>query len=762
MFNNFQEETRKILMNAKLEMQELKHPYVGSEHLMLAILKADNIISNKLKSYNLDYDIFKSEIIKLVGVGKKKSTCLLYTPLLKRVLESAMIDSRENNKGVVTINHLIAALLEEGEGIAIRIMLGLGVDIDAMYEEFSNKLINVKKNEKLQIEEIGVDLTKKALDGEIEKVVGRDVEIRKVLEILSRKKKNNPILIGDAGVGKTAIVEELARLIATGDVPINLKNKRIISIDMASAVAGTKYRGEFEQRINKMLKELEDNPDIILFIDEIHTIVGAGGAEGAIDASNIFKPSLARNKMRLIGATTTEEYKKFIENDKALDRRFQKVIVKEPNEKELKNILLSIKKSYEEYHHVKIIDELLDSIINLSNKYIQNRKQPDKAIDILDEVCAYVSLKENDSVKKYNKLNKKLNKIISDKKKAIMNNDFKEATNLKIKENKVMDQVNKLELDLCNTKSNNYVSINDIIKIVSEKSNVPIYKTNKDSKKDIELLRSELKQEIIGQDEAIEELVKIYKQIKLGFKDDNPYSILFAGPSGVGKTKLAKIFSKYITNSVIKLDMSEYTEPSTINKLIGSPAGYIGYNDTKNIFDKVKDNPYSVIILDELEKANSSVISLFLSILDEGIIHDAKGDAISFKNTIIIMTSNVGYLKENIGFNKDNKNNLKENFSLPFINRIDKIVHFEKISKINIRKIVNNKIKILKEKYNDFKINISKNIIDEVIEKCKYEEYGARKIDKIIKQYLEQMIVSNIIDNKTDIKINSLQEKQVN
>ena len=762
MFNNFKEDTRKVLMNAKLEMQELKHPYIGSEHLLLSILKNKNEVSERLKDFGLTYDIFKSEIIKLVGVGKNKSTCLLYTPLLKRVMESAMIDSRENNNGNVTINHLFAALLEEGEGVAIRVMLGLDIDLDALYDEFSSKIIKFRKNEKLEVDEIGVDLTKKALNKEIDRVVGRENEIRKILEILSRKKKNNPILIGDAGVGKTAIVEELAYLIVTGDVPINLKNKRIISIDMASAVAGTKYRGEFEERINKMLKELEDNDDIILFIDEIHTIVGAGGAEGAIDASNIFKPALARNKMRLIGATTTEEYKKFIENDKALDRRFQKVNIKEPNDKELKKILLNIKKSYEDYHHVIIDNKLLGEIITLSNKYIQNRKQPDKAIDILDEVCAYVSLKENKEIKKYNELNKELKDIIDTKKKEILHNNFKKATDLKLKENKLMDKINKLELEICKEKNNNVVELKDIVKIVSEKANIPIYKRDNKDKKDILDLKNKLSKSIIGQDDAILELIKIYKQIKLNFKDDNPYSILFVGPSGVGKTKMAKMFAKNISRSVIKLDMSEYSESHSISKLIGSPAGYIGYSDSKNIFDKIKDNPFSVIILDELEKAHNNIISLFLSILDEGVVHDAKGELINFKNTIIIMTSNVGYLKDSIGFNKLGRDNLKENFSIPFINRIDNIVHFNGMNKKMIKTIINNNISKLKEKYCDIKITVSKDVIEEIIELSNYEVSGARKIEKIIKKYLEDRIVSNIIENVDEIDIKSLKKEQLN
>ena len=402
MFGQFTEEARKILVNAKSEMMELRHPYVGSEHRLLAILKSKNNVSKKLKQYNLDYDKFKNKIIEILGFGTKESEWFLYTPLLKRIMENAMLDCKEKNSEV-TIEALFSSLLEEGEGVAIRILLNLNIDLDKLYNEFNYKIFKPKKK-KLLLEELGTDLTNKA--NELDPVIGREDEIKRVIEILSRRTKNNPLLIGEAGVGKTAIVEELSRRIINGDVPNNLKTKRIISLDMATLVAGTKYRGEFEERVRKILKEVEEDNDIILFIDEIHTLVGAGGAEGAIDASNIFKPALSRNKLRCIGATTISEYKKFIESDKALERRFQKVNIEIPNKDVVKQILLKLKPIYENYHHVIIKDELLDKIIELSDKYIFDRNQPDKSIDILDEVCAKSSLKESKELIEYNKLNK--------------------------------------------------------------------------------------------------------------------------------------------------------------------------------------------------------------------------------------------------------------------------------------------------------------------------------------------------------------------
>ena len=424
MFGNFEEDARKVLVNAKKEMYDLKHPYVSSEHLLLAILKDDNEISKKLKGYDLDYNRFKGEVIKIIGKGSKASEWFLYTPLLKRIIENASYDAKENNNGIVTVNHLFASLLDEGEGVAIRILIGMDIDIDELYNEFADKSINQKAHKKLLIEDLGVDLNKKALDGCLDPVTGRGEEIKRVLEILCRRRKNNPLLIGEAGVGKTAIVEELANMIVSGEVPLALRDKRIISLDMASSVAGTKYRGEFEERMNKILKEIEENDDIILFIDEIHTLVGAGGAEGAIDASNIFKPALARGKIRCIGATTIDEYKKYIEKDSALERRFQTVVIKAPDKDTVKNILMNLKEIYESYHRVIISEEIIDLIINLSSKYIYNRNEPDRSIDVLDEVSAKVSLKESKNLKEYSFYNKKLKEIIKLKKEAILNNDF--------------------------------------------------------------------------------------------------------------------------------------------------------------------------------------------------------------------------------------------------------------------------------------------------------------------------------------------------
>lgn len=769
MFGNFTEEARKILVNAKIEMQNLKHPYVGSEHLVLAILKDKNNISKKLSTYKLDYQTFKQEIINIIGTGSQESNWFLYTPLLKRVIENAIIDSKENNKGEVTIEHLFSSLLEEGEGVAIRIMLGMNIDIDDLYNEFAHKLISGgkhKKSKKLLLEELGIDITKKAQNGEIDPVIGREKEIKRILEILSRRTKNNPLLIGEPGVGKTAIVEELARMISNNEVPRNLKNKRIISLDMATTVAGTKYRGEFEERVRKILKEIEENDDIILFIDEIHTLVGAGGAEGAIDASNIFKPALARNKLRCIGATTINEYKQYIEKDGALDRRFQRVFIETPSKETVKNILSQLRTVYEQYHLVTISDQMLDRIIELSEKYVYDRNQPDKAIDILDEVCAKVSLKESKELKEYNRLNKELKHIIKNKNEAIINNDFIKASEYKVQENNYMDKMNTLELKLCRKENKKEVTEADIAEVIHVKTKIPVYEILNENNKIIKELETDLKKQIIGQDNAINEVLKIAKRMKLGFKEENKcYSILFSGSSGTGKTALAKIFASHLvgTNNIIKLDMSEYSESHSVSKIVGAPPGYVGYSDNQNILEKIKTKPYSVLILDEIERAHPDIINLFLQVLDEGKMKDSKGNEIYFHNVTIIMTSNIGFHDPKIGFNNQTNDmivtKLKDHFSIPFINRIDNIVLFENLTEQNIITLIDQKLTELKKRYQSkIKLTINQEIYEELKEEINYQEFGARKLEKTIKNKIESQIIDACIEGKKKLILETLKE----
>ena len=760
MFGNFTEEARGIIVRAKKEMYDLKHPYVGSEHLLLAILKDNNQVSKKLKEFNLTYEKLKEEIINVIGVGTIETEWFLYTPLLKRIMENAIIDSKENNNGEVTIEHLFTSLLEEGEGVAIRIMIGMDIDIDKLYEEFSYKFVNkTKKHQKLTVEELGINLNEKAKNKELDPVIGREEEIKRLQEILCRRTKNNPLLIGEAGVGKTALVEELSRLITEGEVPVKLKNKKIINLDMASLVAGTKYRGEFEDRVRKILKEVEENEDIILFIDEIHTLVGAGGAEGAIDASNIFKPALARGKLRLIGATTTDEYKKFIKKDRALDRRFQTINIEIPDENKVREILLKIKPLYEQYHNVTIKNEIIDLIVELSKKYIYDRNEPDKSIDVLDEVCSYVNLKENQKLKKYNKINKELQNTIENKKDAIMKNDFNQAAIYKINEKKLMNKINNMELNIENSKTKK-ITKEDVAEVIYKRTKIPVYELLNENNKIIENIEYDLRNKIIGQEKIIDNLVNIIKRIKLGYRENRCYSMLFCGPSGVGKTLTAGTFGKNLTgDNVIKLDMTEYIEPHSVSKLIGPPPGYVGYEDT-NVLEEIKNKPYSVLILDEIEKAHPNIVNLFLQVLDNGKLKDSKGNDVRFDNVTIIMTSNIGFNEKNIGFNKNENQTitkLKEHFSIPFINRIDNIIIFNTLTKENIRKLIENKIFEIKRKYlKDISLKIDNNIIERIIEKSNYKEFGARKIDKIIKDEIENQIIDKIINKESEFCIKEL------
>ena len=753
MFVHFNEDVRKILKEAKIEMQNLRHPFIGSEHVLLSILNGNNIISTKLKKYQVDYNIFKNELIKKVGYGNSVNNYLIYTPLLKRILENAIIDAKESDLNEVDVNVLFSAILEEGEGVAIRILISLGVDIDKMYSEINNSY-NVKSiNKKLLVNECGIDLTKKCEEEKTDPLIGREKEVHEIINILLRRNKNNPLLIGEAGVGKTAIIEELAKRIVNGDVPEKLKNKRIISLSMASCVAGTKYRGEFEERITKMLKELEKNDDIIVFIDEIHTLVGAGGAEGAIDASNIIKPSLARGNIKIIGATTIKEYKETISKDKALNRRFQTVFINENTKKETIDILLKLKKIYEDYHNVIIKDEIIEEIVNLTDRYIGDRSNPDKSIDILDMVCTNVFLKKTKKSLEYDKLKKDLANIKKEKSELIVNHLFSKASMLKKEEMSLEDKINELSL-LINEEKRKVIKLSDVKEIIESKTKIPIFEFH-DNKKMLNIDKY-LKKKIIGQDEIINKVSKATKKIMLGLKDDLPYSFLFVGKSGVGKTMLVKEYCNYLKIPLIRLDMTEYREAHSISKIIGSPPGYVGYNDVDTVLERIKNNPYCVLLLDEIEKSCQEVVNLFLQVLDEGIITDSHDNKVSLKNTIIIMTSNIASDKEHIGFTKekDSDESIRHTLSIPFVNRINTICYFNSLSKENVLLILKLRIKLLQKKYDKYhiKINLSDKEIDDIIIKSEYEIYGVRKALKILDEKVDDYIIDAFYKKNNCVK----------
>ena len=756
MFSKYDEEAKKVLLNMQKEMVSLKHPYIGSEHLLLSLLKyGDSYYIQKFSDVGVTYDSFRDELIKIVGIGKSSNEFFLYTPLLRNVLETASMDSCDKGKKMVDTADLFLALLDEGEGVAIRILIGMSVDIDDLYETFST--FKKPKNVKLMVESFGVNLNEKSKLGEIDPVIGRESELSRLIEILSRRTKNNPILLGEAGVGKTAIAHELAHRIESGEVPSTLTNKRIISVSMASLVAGTKYRGEFEERVQEMISELENNSDIILFIDEIHTLVGAGGAEGAIDASNILKPALARGKIKIIGATTTSEYKEFIENDKALARRFQPVIVKEPDAKATKDILKRIRPIYEEYHGVKINDDIIDAVVDLSSKYIYDRKMPDKAIDILDEVCSrcnVAAFKNN----KLGDINQKLEEVKSLKNKSIRNNNFDEAFLYKKTEMILEDKKNRMELRKGNKVLKN-IKIKDVYKVVEEHSKIPLCL---DSKKMVSDLKKRLLEVILGQDEAVDEVCLRYKKTLNGYHK-RPISFLFLGSSGVGKTLLAKEYGKFIYgDNVIRVDMSEYRESHSISKMIGSPPGYVGYKDSKNVFELVKDNPYSLIILDEIEKGSQEVINLFLQILDEGECKNSKGEVIDFSNTSIIMTSNIGCNKTSIGFdNSICTADVEEFFGTEFINRIEGVIRFNRISDEVCEKVIRGRFNDLRKIYKnkDIVCSFSNSLIEEIKELCEYDKFGLRKLRLLFENKIEGFLIDKMLLGDKKIRIDSISEK---
>lgn len=690
MYNNYNLETSRIFKDAEKIMISLNHGYVGTEHLFLSMLKNSEEIRNLLEKYQIEYDGFLEELLLVVNSETCKKVACIYTPLLKKVIKNAEMHAKNS---YITPLMLLESLLEEGEGIAIRILISMGLDIDKLYDEI--KLKDKKSNQKLEIYNIGKEMSKDLSDNF---VVGREKEIDLITETLLRKNKNNPLLIGDAGVGKSAIVEELARRIKKGDVPNALKNKKIISIEMSSLVAGTKYRGEFEEKLNKIIKEVENNPEIILFIDEIHTLSNAGGAEGAINASDILKPYLARGKIKVIGATTTNEYNKFIAKDKALSRRFDLIKINEPSIDETINILSKIKPSFEHHYNIKISEENIRQIVDLTNKYILDRFNPDKSIDLLDSVCA---MKEVKSPKEKNIiiLKNKLSNIIEAKEKMVKNNNFEEALNYRKQEIELYEKIEKEK------NSSNRITNNDIKEVMLRKSNIPNMKNNwKD-------LKTYLNNEIVGQEEAINEIIASLKSKE----SDLPVSILLTGSTGVGKTKTVKEIATYLKMPLVRLDLSEYNEPVSINRLIGSSAGYVGYDD-ENIFDRIRMYPNSIVLLDELEKANSNVINLFLQVLDEGFITNAKGEKIDFKNTYIFMTSNAE-INNKIGFMKG-KSNYQNSFSKEFLGRITCIVNYKNVTEDMVKKYLSKK-------------GIKNSLI---LKEFDYENQGFRGLDKYIKK----------------------------
>ncbi len=688
MNKEFNLEAANILKNMEEERSKLKHPFVGSEHLLLSLLKKNNKIKNVFHKHNITYEIFRGELIKIVGIPNKNVSFNLYTPLLKRVIAGAIEDAKENKEEINGV-YLTISLLEENEGVAIRILLGLKVDLELLYDN-----LNTKVTKKISKIKFGKNLNEE-IDVK-EKIYGRDEEINYIFETLLRKKKNNPLLIGEAGVGKTAIVEEIARKINLGIVPKEFLNYKIISLEMSNLVAGTKYRGEFEEKLSSIIEELEKRKDIILFIDEIHTMVSAGGAEGAISAGDIFKPYLARGDVKCIGATTISEYEKYLAKDKALSRRFEKIYIKEPDKEQTINILKKVKKEYETHHNLVISNKNILDIISLTDKYILDKKNPDKALDFLDSVCTYVHLK-NEYNKNVYKLEKEIKVLNENKNKAIIENDYTLALNIKNKENKIINYINKNNYKIKKIKSS------DIVKVLSKKANIPLLINSEDI---ISKIKNNLKN-IVGHKKEISKIINLIEYKLKNF--DSQLSILLTGSTGIGKTEILKNILKVLSKkmNVIKLNGSDFSYDSSITKLIGVTPGYAGYSEDY-ILKKLKYNPYSIIYIEDYNKMSSSVKNLIELAFKEKNINDAKNETISFENVFLIATETTR--NSSIGFNAANI------YKNEYSNLFDEVITLKNLSFDDVL-----------EYLNKYKIN------SEFINEIKYEQNGLKDINKLIK-----------------------------
>ena len=773
---------------------DLGHSYIGTEHILYGLACEENGVASKvLENQGITAEDILDKIEEFLGAGMKSNFSVLgFTPRTKKILENAYHEAKKLGSNFIGTEHLMIGIMRENDSLAIRILAELDVNPEDLYTDIAKTLneleemLNEVNSEKMPentnhnstqaLNQFGNDLTKQARDGRLDPVIGRNEETDRVIEILSRRIKNNPCLIGEPGVGKTAVIEGLAQKIINGNIPENLKNKKVISLDITSMVAGAKYRGDFEERVKKCLNEVKKAQDIILFIDEIHTIVGAGAAEGAIDAANILKPLLARGEIQVVGATTLKEYRKHIEKDQALERRFQPVYIEEPSIQDSIEILKGIRDKYEAHHNVKITDEAIQSAVELSSRYINDRFLPDKAIDLIDEASSKVKLKSFVEPEYLKKMEKELEKIVTEKEEAINVQNYEKAANLRDKEKELIENLEKENENWKNKNNKKIINIEkeDIEFIISRWTGIPIYKITESENEKLRNLENILHNRVVGQEEAISAISKAIRRNRVGLKDPNrPIgSFLFLGPTGVGKTELTKTLAEALfgdENSMIRIDMSEFMESHSVSKLLGAPPGYVGYDEGNVLTEKVRRKPYSVILFDEIEKAHIDVMNILLQILEDGRLTDSQGRTVSFKNSVIIMTSNIGAKliteRKKLGFSNGENfsdeeeykeikgnvlNEVKKEFKPEFLNRIDELIIFHKLNKIEIRKIIDFSLnKVLKRlNMQNYFFAIDDSVRDLIERKGTDNNYGARPIRRAIQNYVENRIAELILDGK--------------
>ena len=787
MQGNFTEKAKEAIRKAQQYAVHLGHNYVGTEHLLLGLVGVkDSVASKAIEAQGITEDAITEKIDELVGLNNGGGYYPQdYTPRSKRVIDMSVQEAIKMGTGYVGTEHILLALIQENDSIAVRILASLGVNGQKLYEDImsmvgedstgSTGANGDSKSGTPTLDKYSRDFTKMASESKFDPIIGRDKEIERVIQILSRRTKNNPCLVGDPGVGKSAIIEGLAQQIYEGNVPSTLKDKRIVSLDLSSMIAGSKYRGEFEERIKKVIDEVKAAGNVVLFIDEIHTIIGAGGAEGAIDASNILKPSLARGELQLIGATTIEEYRKYIEKDAALERRFQQVMVNEPNEEEAILMLKGLRDKYEAHHNVKITDEAIKSAVELSTRYVNDRYLPDKAIDLIDEAASKVKMQTYTKPDSIRNLEDEIEKVRKEKEEAIATQNFEKAAKLrdeeKNKRQELEDAQNKWKES--NNKKVMTLKQEDIAGVISTWTGIPVSKISETENEKLRHLEDNLHKRVVGQDEAVSAVAKAIRRGRVGLKDPNrPIgSFLFLGPTGVGKTELAKALAEALfgnENSMIRVDMSEFMEPHSVAKLIGAPPGYVGYDEGGQLTEKIRRRPYSVILFDEVEKAHPDVMNMLLQILEDGRLTDAQGRTVNFKNTVIIMTSNVGAKlitdKNKLGFAggnaEENKNQeyetikkevmgeLKKQFRPELINRIDDIIVFHKLEDEDIKKIIDIMLVQVQNRLSaqNIKIDIDQSVKDLIAKKGVDTNYGARPLRRAIQNMLEDKIAEAILD----------------